>query len=62
MASCIKCKALGINSGKAICSLGYAIKDDVMPAENCPRPLTYLQYIELRNERIKEIREQYGRY
>ena len=51
---CSKCRALSWESGQPVCQLGHSILDGLRPGEPCERPLLYLDFIELRNERSKE--------
>ncbi len=49
--ACKKCKALKVYGGAAKCELGFSLDEKTLtPKEQCPRPLTYLALIELRNE------------
>ncbi|MCR4805840.1 MAG: hypothetical protein K5981_09395 [Clostridia bacterium] len=51
--SCSKCKALEAAYGKYRCSLGFKIDANTLqPMQECPRPLTYLQLMECK-ENIK---------
>lgn len=51
--SCKSCKALKYCGATPKCQLGYPIDvKNTTPLEPCPKPLTYLQLIEYRNELI----------
>lgn len=57
--SCDRCKALSLSADSIpMCKLGYQIDSKTyLPKEDCPKPLTYLAFIELSNDRLQTLRE-----
>lgn len=57
--TCYGCKALLVDGSAAGCCLGYKVvkrgifgfPDDYTPLEECPKPMTYKQFIELPTKR-----------
>ena len=57
--TCYGCKALLVDGGVAECRLGYKMgkrcifefPDGYIPLEECPKPMTYKQFIELPTKR-----------
>lgn len=55
--TCKGCKA--VSSQYGLCYLGYATKtkykhgfiNEVIPSENCPKPMTHREYVELDHKR-----------
>jgi len=53
--TCKGCKALKINSlGKPTCTLEYKLKNCI-PLEECPKPMIYLDYVEL----VRDLKNTY---
>ncbi len=54
--TCDRCRALRCSQGSPFwCDFGYEIKlinHDIRPQQDCPKPVTYKDYIELKQNSI----------
>lgn len=57
--TCERCRALQMGQGQQpSCNLGYEIdRLTIAPLDSCPKPLTYLDLIEAREEALATLRK-----